>query len=77
MRALAERIQVEAIERKGQRVGLRFLEQTTLPPERLVGVARERRDLRLEPGGILWMDVKQGSTDMVPTLKTLLRHLQG
>jgi transcription-repair coupling factor (superfamily II helicase) len=77
LKALAEQIQVEAIERKGARVGVRFLNQTSLPPERLVEVVRERGDLRLEPGGVLWMDLKQDGTNLMPALKTLLRHLQG
>jgi len=76
LKAYAEQIQVEAIERKGHRVGVRFLEQTSLPPERLVGIVRERRDLRLEPGGVLWMEVKQDGASMVASLKTVLRHLQ-
>jgi len=76
LKALAEQIQVDSIERKGQRVGVRFLDETKLPPEKLVQVVRERKDLRLEPGGILWMEAKQESAGMVPALKTLLRHLQ-
>ena len=76
LKALAEQIQVEGIERKGQRVGVRFQDQTSLPPEKLVGVVRGRSDLRLEPGGILWMELKREATEMVPALKTLLRHLQ-
>jgi len=76
LKALGEQIQVEAIERKGQRVCVRFLDQTSLPPERLVEVVRERGDLRLEPGGVLWMEWKGDGTDLMPPLKRLLRHLQ-
>jgi len=76
LKAYAEQIQVEAIERKGNRVGVRFLAETSLPPERLVGIVRERRDLRLEPGGVLWMETKPEGAGMAAGLKTLLRHLQ-
>ena len=77
LKAQAERIQIEAIERRGTRVSVRFLDQTNLPPERLVEVVRGRRDLRLEPGGILWLEAKQDGGSTVETLKTVLRHLEG
>jgi len=77
LKSQAERIQVEAIERKGSRVGVRFMSETSLPPERLVEIVRARRDLRLEPGGILWLETKQDGAAMMPTLKTVLRHLEG
>ena len=82
LKALAEQIQVDSIERKAARVAMRFLDQTSLPPERLVQVVRGRKDLRVDPGGILWLELKTeaGKPDvsgMIPALKTLLRHLQG
>ena len=77
LKSLAERIQVEAIERKGSRVAVRFPDQTSLPPERLVEMVRSRGDLRLEPGGILWLETKQDGARIVQSLKTVLRGLQG
>jgi len=77
LKSQAERIQVEAIERKVNRVSVRFSDDTRLPPERLVEIVRARRDLRLEPGGILWMETKQDSASMLQGLKTVLRHLEG
>jgi len=77
LKALAERIQVDAIERKGSRVAVRFLEQTSLPPERLVELVRTRKDLRLEPGGVLWLETKVEGATALQTLKTVLRELQG
>ncbi len=77
LKSLAEQIQVEAIERKGSRAGVRFLDQTSLPPERLVEIVRTRRDLRLEPGGVLWLETKPEGASMVQALKTVLRGLQG
>jgi len=77
LKSQAERIQVEAIERKGSWVSVRFSEETSLPPESLVEIVRARRDLRLEPGGILWMETKQDSASMLQGLKTVLRHLEG
>ena len=76
LKSLAEPLQVEAVERKGGRVSVRFLDQTSLPPERLVEIVRERRDLRLEPGGVLWLETKQDGKTMLDTLKTVLRQLR-
>jgi transcription-repair coupling factor (superfamily II helicase) len=77
LKSVAERIQVEAIERKGSRVSVRFMDQASLPPERLVEIVRARKDLRLEPGGILWLETKQDGETMAGTLKTVLRLLEG
>jgi transcription-repair coupling factor (superfamily II helicase) len=77
LKSLAEQIQVETVERRGSRVGVRFLDQTSLPPERLVELVRKRRDLRLEPGGVLWLETKQDGKSMLDGVKTVLRHLQG
>jgi len=77
LKSQAERVQVEAIERKGSRVSVRFSDQTSLPPERLVDIVRARRDLRLEPGGILWLETKEDGASLLQALKTVLRHLEG
>ncbi len=77
LKSQAERVHVEAIERKGSRVSVRFSDEASLPPERVVDIVRARRDLRLEPGGILWMETKQDGASIVQGLKTVLRHLEG
>jgi len=33
--------------------------------------------LRLEPGGVLWLEAKQDGKSMLDAVKTVLRHLQG
>ena len=76
LKSLAEHIQVESVEKKGNRVAVRFLDQTCLPPERLVELVRSRRDLRLEPGGVLWLETKSEGAVTLQTLKTVLRELQ-
>ena len=76
LKSMAEQIQVDAIERKGARVAVRFLDQTSLPPEHLVETVRRRRDLRLEPGGVLWLESKSEGAPVLQTLKTVLRELQ-
>jgi len=75
LKALAEQLQVDAIERRGPRVAIRFAEQASLPPEPLVQLVRSRRDLKIEPGGVLWMEFKSGDAEVTAALKTVLRAL--
>jgi transcription-repair coupling factor (superfamily II helicase) len=76
LKGLAEQLQVATVERRGAQVAVRFHEQTALPPEHLVRVVRERRDLRLEPAGLLWMEVPGGADGALAALKSVLRQLQ-
>jgi transcription-repair coupling factor (superfamily II helicase) len=55
LKALCETLGVQAVERRDHRIGLRFDPATSVPPERLVRLARRRRGARLEPGGTLWL----------------------
>jgi transcription-repair coupling factor (superfamily II helicase) len=75
LKALAEQLQVEAIERRGSRVAIRFAEQASLPPEPLVRLVRSRRDLKIEPGGVLWMETRQEGTELTEAVKSVLRAL--
>jgi len=77
LKALAEQMQVEAIERRGPRVAIRFAEQASLPPEPLVELVRSRRDLKIEPGGVLWMEAQREGAEVTGALKTVLRALAG
>jgi transcription-repair coupling factor (superfamily II helicase) len=76
LKALCERIEVASVERRAEQVALRFHEQTTLPPERLVRVVRQRRDLRLDPGGAVWLDWQRGKQELISAVKSVLQQLQ-
>jgi transcription-repair coupling factor (superfamily II helicase) len=76
LKSLCERLRISSIERQGTRIALRFHPETTLDPARLVTVVRSRAGIKLDPSGVLWMEVKRG--EPIPTaLRNVLLGLQG
>jgi len=76
LKSLAERLQVAAIERRGDRVAVKFYESTPVRPEQIVHVVRSQQGLRLDPSGVLWMEWKRGEDRLTETLRKLLLPLQ-
>jgi transcription-repair coupling factor (superfamily II helicase) len=76
LKALSEQIAVASVERRAEQVALRFHDSTPLAPERLVQVVRRRKDLRLDPGGLLWLEWPRGSADPLAAVKSVLQQLQ-
>jgi len=73
IRVLADRLGVEAIEREGSVVVVRFREKAKADPVRLVKLVRERGDLQLVPPVSLKLDLKKSASDEHVSLKE--RHL--
>ena len=61
LKALAEKLLVATIDRRGDQIAIKFYDDTPLGPERLVKLMRKRRDMRLDPSGVLWIGWKQSS----------------
>ncbi len=59
IRVLADRLGIEALEREGSIVVLRFRERARVDPVRLVHMVRERTDVQLIPPVALKMDLKK------------------
>jgi transcription-repair coupling factor (superfamily II helicase) len=60
LKGLAERILVSSIERRANEVAIKFHSETTLPPEKLVGLIRSKGEgMRLDPSGTLWMRIER------------------
>ncbi len=60
LKGLAERILVSSIERRANEVAIKFHPETTLPPEKLVGLIRSQAEgMRLDPSGTLWMRIER------------------
>src|SRR6202171_4663780 len=60
LKGLAERILISSIERRANEVAIKFHPETTLPPEKLVGLIRSKGEgMRLDPGGTLWMRIER------------------
>jgi hypothetical protein len=73
---LCERLRISAVERQGTRVAIRFHHETPLDPARLVSVVRSRKGIKLDPSGVLWLDLARGES--VPSaVRNVLLGLQG
>ncbi len=76
LKSMCERLHISAVERQGTRIAVRFHPETTLDPAKLVAVVRSRTGIKLDPSGVLWMEVKRGES--VPAvLRNVLLGLQG
>jgi transcription-repair coupling factor (superfamily II helicase) len=77
LKSLAERLLVASLERRGDDLAVKFYEQTPVTPVHLVGVIRGRRDLRMDPSGVLWLSSKKGSgAGLLAGIRELLLQLQ-
>jgi transcription-repair coupling factor (superfamily II helicase) len=76
LKSICERLRISAVERQGTRVAIRFHPQTPLDPARLVSVVRSRKGIKLDPSGVLWLDLSRG--EFVPgAVRNVLLGLQG
>jgi transcription-repair coupling factor (superfamily II helicase) len=76
MKSLAETLGVASIERRGPQVAVKFHEETTVPPERLVKVLRSMKGLRLDPAGMLWIEIERGAGRVAETVRNVLLRLE-
>ncbi|MFI5056917.1 MAG: transcription-repair coupling factor [Candidatus Acidiferrales bacterium] len=76
LKSMCERLRISAVERQGTRVAIRFHPETPLDPARLVSVVRSRKGIKLDPSGVLWLEVARGES--VPgAVRNVLLGLQG
>jgi transcription-repair coupling factor (superfamily II helicase) len=79
LKAEAERLAVATADRRGDQIAIKFHEDTTLGPERLVKLIGKRRDLRLDPAGVLWLTWKigkDGKGGPLEAVRNVLKQLQ-
>jgi transcription-repair coupling factor (superfamily II helicase) len=76
LKSMCERLRISAVERQGSRIAVRFHPETTLDPAKLVTVVRSRAGIKLDPSGVLWMEVKRGES-FSAALRNVLLGLQG
>ena len=62
LKSMCERLRIAAVERQGTKVALRFHPETTLEPAAVVKVVRSRKGIKLDPSGVLWMEVDRGES---------------
>jgi transcription-repair coupling factor (superfamily II helicase) len=76
LKSMSERLRISSVERQGSRVAIRFYPETTLDPARLVLVVRSRKGIKLDPSGVLWMEVARGES-VAESVRNVLMGLQG
>jgi transcription-repair coupling factor (superfamily II helicase) len=76
LKSLAEALGVASIERRAAQVAVKFHEETPVPPERLVNVVRSMRGLRLDPAGVLWIEIERGAGRVAESIRNVLLRLE-
>ena len=76
LKALAEKLFVASVDRRGDQVAIKFYDDTPLGPERLVKLIRKRRDMRLDPSGVLWVGWKGDKNGAMGAVRNVLLQLQ-
>ena len=71
LKSMCERLRIAAVERQGTRIAIRFHPETTLEPAAVVKVVRSRKGIKLDPSGVLWMEVERGEPVTVALHKVL------
>jgi transcription-repair coupling factor (superfamily II helicase) len=76
LKAQAEKLGVASIDRRGDQIAIKFHDDTPLGPETLVKMIRNRRDLRLDPNGVLWLAWKGNKGGAMGAVRNVLLQLQ-
>jgi transcription-repair coupling factor (superfamily II helicase) len=76
LRAMAEKLLVATVDRRGEQVAIKFYDETPLGPERIVKLIRNRRDMRLDPTGLLWLDWRGYQGGVMAAVRNVLMQLQ-
>jgi transcription-repair coupling factor (superfamily II helicase) len=76
LKALAERLLVTSVERRGEQLAFKFYDDTPIGPDRLVKLIRKRRGMRLDPTGVLWVDWKGEAGEPMEAARNVLLQLQ-
>ncbi len=59
LKSMAERLHIASVERQGTKLAIRFHPETPLDPATLVATVRSRKGIRLDPSGILWLELQK------------------
>jgi transcription-repair coupling factor (superfamily II helicase) len=76
LKSMSERLRIASVERQGSKIALRFHPETQLEPTAVVKVVRSRKGIKLDPSGVLWMELQRGE-NAVGALRTVLEGLAG
>jgi transcription-repair coupling factor (superfamily II helicase) len=76
LKSMSERLRIATVERQGSKIAMRFHPETTLEPAAVVKVVRSRKGIKLDPSGVLWMELNKGES-VTGALHQVLAGLAG
>jgi transcription-repair coupling factor (superfamily II helicase) len=76
VKALAEKLLVASVDRKGDQIAIKFYDDTPVGPERIVKLIHKRKDMRLDPSGVLWISWKSSKGTAMDAVRNVLLQLQ-
>ncbi len=76
LKAMAEKLLVATVDRRGDQVAIKFYDDTPLGPDKLVKLIRKRRGLKLDPSGVLWLEWKGFQGGPMGATRNVLLQLQ-
>ncbi len=76
LKSMSERLHIASVERQGTKLAVRFHPETPIDPAVLVKVVRSRKGIRLDPSGILWLELQKGEM-LAAALRNVLLGLRG
>jgi transcription-repair coupling factor (superfamily II helicase) len=76
VKALGEKLLVATVDRKGDQIAVKFYDDTPVGPERIVKLIHKRRDMRLDPSGVLWLAWKSSKGSALDAVRNVLLQLQ-
>ena len=76
LKSLSEKLRIASVERQGTKIALRFHPETNLEPAAVVKVVRSRKGIKLDPSGVLWMELERGEP-VATALRNVLLGLRG
>jgi transcription-repair coupling factor (superfamily II helicase) len=75
LKSICERLRISTVERQGSRIAIRFHPETPIDPASLVTVVRSRKGVKLDPSGVLWMELTRGEP-VATAVRNVLLSLQ-
>ena len=76
VKALAEKLLAATVDRKGDQIAIKFYDDTPVGPERIVKMIHKRKDMRLDPSGVLWISWKSSKGTAMDAVRNVLLQLQ-
>ena len=76
LKSAAERMLVQAVERKGDELWIKFHEEAPVDPQRLAQLVRRRREASFRPDRILRFRVRERDGNLLTQVQNVLQEIR-